>query len=272
MTAKFNQDFITFAGDDVAPIFTVQDSSGAAVDISTVTQITWLAHLTADDAALITKTKTAGQISFVTNGTDGKFQVAINAADTASLSGWYQHLASITDGTGKITTVEVGRMQVGVRPTWTYNQAQIANVPLFQVRRWIGDVIQNDQQLQDSEILYFISERQTVLGAAADCARAIAGQYSRKVDVTSPGEIRTAHGSQAAKYAALAKQLEMMARSRGAGINPYMGGISVADKTLVQSNSDRVQPAFVLAMTDNTLPVMQVGNENLNAPLPAQGA
>lgn len=266
MTAQFNQDFITFVGDDVFPIFTVQDSSGAAIDISTVTQITWYCQQTDAGGALATRTKTAGQITFVTDGTDGKFQVDIPAAITATLEGIYQHIASITDASGYITTVTVGQMRVGPKPNWTYNPAKIADVPLFQVRRWLGDIIADDQQMPDSEILFAISQRSTILGAAADCARQLAAQYARKIDVTSPGSIQTAYGEQSKKYALLGKELDSMARARGAGITPYAGGISRMDKQNIQENTDRVQPAFNIGMTDNTLPVGQVGNETPQIP------
>lgn len=261
-TATENQDFTTYSGDDVTPIFTVVDADGVAVDISAATQITWWCiDGGAPDTKLLTKTKTGGGISFVTTGVDGKFQVAITAADTLALpTGWLEHDASIILA-AKTTTVAVGRMQVVATPVWTYNPQLISTVPLYQVRRWLGDVIDDDQQMTDAEILFAISQRSSVIGAAADCARQLAGQYSRKVDVTSPGEIRTAYGSQAKKYTELANELEQKARNRGAGVMPYAGGISVVDKWTVQSNSDRVQPNFTIGMTDNTIPMASVGPE-----------
>lgn len=269
MTAQFQQDFLTFAGDDVFPVFTVRDSAGAAVDISTVSQITWYCQSTGDGGALITKTKSAGQIAFVTNGTDGKFEVTIGKTDTTGLSGFYQHVASITDALGNITTVTVGRMRVGLRPNWTYNAAQIATVPLFQVRRWLGDVIENDQQMNDSEILYALSQRSSPIGAAADCAKQLAAQYSRKVDTTVPGGISTNYSVQAEHYRLLAIELEQLARSRGSGVTPYMGGVSVAEKIAVEANSDRVAPSFNIGMTDNLIPIPAGGNQM--PPNPSQG-
>lgn len=257
-----NADFLTFKGDDVSPIFTVVDADGVAVDISEATQISWGAQLTASDAQVLTLTKTGGAITFVTDGTDGKFQVAISAAQTNALDGWYQHLATITLA-DKVSTIAVGRMQVGVAPTWTYNAAQIADVPLFQVRRLLGDVIANDQQILDSEILFALTQRANIYGAAADCARYIAAQYSRKVDTTSPGSIQTAYGAQARKYLDLAATLDRQSRSRGAGVMPFAGGISVSHKWEVQSNPDRVQPQFNLGMDDNFIPIPAGPNQHL---------
>ena len=36
--AALNQDFVTYAGDDVSPVFTVQTTAGVAVDISSVAE------------------------------------------------------------------------------------------------------------------------------------------------------------------------------------------------------------------------------------------
>lgn len=263
MTAVYNQDFKTFAGDDVLPQFTVQDSAGNSIDISTVIEITWWCQSNADvgTVPVVTRKMSLGQISFVTNGADGKFQVDLPASVTSTLDGMYQHLASITDAAGKVTTVTVGRMQVGVRPTWTYNPQQLATSSLFQVRRILGDIIEKDPQLQDAEIEFFITQRTSVMGAAADAARSLAAQYSRKVDVTSPGELRTAYSTQADRYRRMAKELDLIARSRGSGITPYAGGISVTDKQNAISDTDRVRPQFNIGMQDSYLPVKSVGNE-----------
>ena len=80
-----SQDFDIYAGDDVTPIFTLANASGVAIDISSVSEITWTAQRDMDSAAVLTKTKTGGGIVFVTDGSDGKFQVVISGSDTAGL-------------------------------------------------------------------------------------------------------------------------------------------------------------------------------------------
>jgi len=267
MAASVNQDFVTYVGDDVSPIFTVVDSTGAAVDISSVTEIVWICQHLDTGSAAVTLKKSTGGITFVTTGTDGKFQVAITHTITATLAGFYIHEASITDATGNVTTVSVGRMQVGVRPSWTYDASSILTVPVYQVRRLIGDVISNDPQIYDAEISFALTQRSTIYGAAAECCSYIASQYARKVDVTSPGEIRTAYSSQAAKYKGMAAFFNARSATRGGGVTPYSGGISVSDKVSIQADTNRVQPQFVLAMQDNLIPVPVGGNELLTAPL-----
>src|SRR5258708_30210141 len=121
MVAAVNQDFVTYRGDTVVPIFAVVDANGVAVDISGATQISWTCRLNLDGLALITKTKTGGGVTFVNTGTDGKFQVTVGPGDTQPLSGFYIHAAVITDGAGNVSTAEVGRMQLGVPPRWAYS-------------------------------------------------------------------------------------------------------------------------------------------------------
>src|SRR6266498_2303077 len=150
MTAYLNQDFVTYQGDDPQPVFTVLDSSGTAVDISTVSDITWIAKLNASTAAVVSKTKLTGGIAFTNTGTDGKFTVSLTKVDTAALTGNYEHYASITDAIGAITTVTVGRLQVGLEPVWTFDASSVSSQDLYGVRALYGDTIYAEQQLPDS--------------------------------------------------------------------------------------------------------------------------
>ncbi len=261
MAASVNQDFTTYSGDDVYPIFTVYDGSGNILDISTVSDIQWYAQKDDASTPAASASKLGGTIAFVTTGVDGRFQVTLSKGVTAALSGFYIHIAKIIDALANVTTVTVGRMQVGLKPAYTYDATSIATSALYQVRRWIGDVISNDWQMTDEEILYFIAGRGTVLGAAADCAQALADQYARKPDVVSPGGMSTRYGEIAKKYSDMSAQLEAKARARGAGAMPYVGGISITDKTNVTTNNDRVQPSFNIGMTDATLPLPMPANE-----------
>lgn len=257
--ATFNQDFITFAGDAVSPIFTVQNSAGAAVDISTVSQISWSAQRNLDDTAALTKTKSAGQITFVTNGTDGKFQVALTVNDTKGLSGWYEHTASITDAGGNVTTVAIGRMNVGQVPNWTYDDGTLATEDIYDVRSMIGDTLQGDQQLTDQVIFKVLKDFSNNYMAAAECARRISALYARQVDVVQ-GELKTNYSMRAKSYRTLASDLQAQGLARG-GATGYMGGISISDKQTSAADSDRVSPQFLIAMFDNLLPESPVGHQ-----------
>jgi len=265
-SAEINQDFITFAGDDPAPIFTVRNSAGQPVDISTVNNIIWLARRNADDTNPLTKTKAAGDILLLNGGTLGQFQVNIDASDTAAMSGWYEHLARIVDPTNKTTTVAVGRMQVGIKPEWTYDPGQIATNSLYAIRDLIGDTKIGDQLLFDGEIQAALAAYPNTYLAAAEACRKIAARFARDVD-TQEGELRKLYSSRQRAYRSLAVEMERLGYSRG-GVQGYAGGISISDKSRVTADEDRVAPQFNIGMTDNFLPIGPVGNEQPTSPSP----
>ena len=257
MTA-FAQNFRTFTNDAALPIFTVQDKDGNPVDISSSSDIRWFAQRTTASTAVLSKTKTAAQIKFVTDGTNGQFEVIITGADTSVLSGVYQHYATVVDGFGDISTVALGQMTVGRAPTWTYDPTQLDTSTLMQVRNIIGDVYIGDQQLQDEEINWNISRFSNFYSAAAECCRDIAARYARKVD-TVQGELRILYSAQNKAFQSMATRFDTLGMMRGA--TPYAGGISAADKNNVAQDSDRVPPDFVRAQWDDILPVGPVGQQ-----------
>lgn len=262
MSAAILQDFTTYAGDAISPVWTVLNAAGTAVDISTSSNITWTLSRNAETATVLTKTKAAGQISFVTNGADGKFQVSLLKTDTAALSGYYFYTAAVLDAGGNPTTVATGRMQVGVLPQWTYDSTQLTTNPLYQVRLLLGDTVESDQQFQDGEILFYLASR-TPKGAAAECCRTLATRFSRSVDYAA-GMTRIKYGDLAKAYALRAIQFDAQSAISGAGM-PYAGGISVTDKQNQETDTDRVDPQFNLGLDDNEiLPIAEVGNQTLD--------
>ena len=147
--------------------------------------------------------------------------------------------------------------------TWTYSVADLASSPKDQVRRMIGDVISSDQQIADEEINFAITQRSSVYGAAADCCRYIAAQYSRKADLVTQGaggSLKTNYSQQSRAYAAMAATFESKSAMFGGAV-PYAGGISVSDKQKNEQDTDRVAPQFNIGEFDNTLPVGSVGQE-----------
>jgi hypothetical protein len=135
---------------------------------------------------------------------------------------------------------------------WTYDLAKLATSPLYQVRRLVGDVIGNEPQLQDEEINFALTQRSSIYGAAAECCRAIASQYSRKANTAIQG-MSVTYSSQAQAYLKMAVTLDAQASARGAGAMPYAGGISESDKEVQEQDSDRVPPQYTLEMNDNLL-------------------
>lgn len=256
--AANNQDFVTYVGDSPAPIFTVVGADGVTpVDISGAAQITWSARRNANDAVVVTKTKSGGGISFVNGGTTGQFQVSILPADLANLSGWYMHYASITDGAGNVTTVEVGRMMVGLTPNWTYDDGTSATEDIYLVRTMIGDTAQSDQQLSDQIILIALKRYSITELAAGECCRYIAARFARQVDVVQ-GQLKTNYSNRQRAYLRQAITWDQLGYARG-GVSAYVGGTSIADKETNVLDNDRVPPNFLIAMHDNLLPESPVG-------------
>lgn len=135
--------------------------------------------------------------------------------------------------------------------SWSYDLSQIGTTPRYQVRRMIGDVLQNDQQLADEEIDYYLTTRSSVYGAAAECCRAIAANYSRRANTSVTG-MSVQFNSQSREYAQRAIEFEAQAAIRGGG-TPYAGGISQADKETREQDTDRTEPQFTVGMDDNFL-------------------
>jgi hypothetical protein len=267
MAASVNQDFVIYRGDDANPIFTVRNASGQVVDISTVSQIVWSAQRNMLEAVAVTKSMSTGGVVFVTNGTDGQFRVLLNPPDTSPLDGFYIHRGIITDSFSNVTSVEVGRMQVGPKPTWTWDPGSVGTSRLYQVRSLIGDVLIADQLLTDEQINWINNMYGNIYFAAAEACRQIASMYARQIDIVQ-GQLKENYSNRTKAYRLLAFDMNNKAIGRGAGAMPYVGGISVNDKITVVQNQDRVPPQFNLMMYDNLLPVSPVGNQTPSPGIP----
>lgn len=135
--------------------------------------------------------------------------------------------------------------------TWTYTPTLPFSVR-DQIRLLIYDTDANDPLLADEEIDTIatleagdVTAPYNVFRVAAECARRVAGSFSRQGDQTD-GTVRVAFSTRASDYRTLAK--ELYARSRRSGFAPYAGGISVSDKQSVSDDTDRVRPFFTRDM------------------------
>lgn len=133
--------------------------------------------------------------------------------------------------------------------TWSYNTALTASKD--QVRLLIGDTDTTDQQLQDEEIAYLLTQSPNVYRCAAQACDTLAAKYARQINVALGGPIQSARADAAERsqhYTTLAASLRAQATRRSAG--PYAGGISQADKETRESDTDRVGPAFGKKLQD----------------------
>ena len=260
--AILKQDFQTFAGDSVAVLFQVVDSDlNPTVSIATVQEIAWTAARSNEDAVVVTKRLSTGGITLPSGGTDGRFRVFLSGVDTGSLTAAYFHKCAITDSSGAVTTVETGTMNVGPAPMWTYSgDPRTSNKDA--IRYLMGDVVSSEPQVMDAEIMFALSQRTSIYGAAATVCRALASKLSREAD-TMDKDLRDAVSQRARAYGRMAADYENQASFRS-GAMPYAGGISIADRTQQINNTDRVPPQANIGMTDNFIPTGEVGNEEIN--------
>lgn len=150
--------------------------------------------------------------------------------------------------------------------SWNYNVATLNTDQKNQIRFLIGDTNSNDQQLQDEEIVFALTLRSSIWGAAATSCASLAASFSRRADTTT-GELRTLYSSISRAYNARAAYYEGKSIELG-GAMPLVGGISIADKLAAEADPDRVPPEFNRSMMDNfNQPVSPAGNES-GVPLP----
>lgn len=131
---------------------------------------------------------------------------------------------------------------------WTYDGVpgtDTADKRRDAVRLLVGDTDTNDQQIQDAEITFALSQsNDDVYGAGAIIARAIAGKYARLVD-TSIDSVKASYSQRSADYFALAVRLDRDSKMKGGSLGlPRVGGVSESTMDSVEDNSDRVDSRF----------------------------
>ena len=150
--------------------------------------------------------------------------------------------------------------------TWSYDPTTLDTNKTNQVRFLAGDTESTDPLVQNEEIVFALTQRNSIYGAAAIVCRTIAAKFSRQAD-TVDRDLRDTLSSKAKAYAMRANEYEVQAKARS-GALPYAGGISIADKVQQELDLDRVPPSFNREMDTNYLPVAPVGNEG--TPLPTE--
>ncbi len=130
---------------------------------------------------------------------------------------------------------------------WTYD-ASVLNTTTAAGRRnsvrfLVGDTNSSDQQVQDEEIDFALSEcGSSIYAGASWVASAIAGLYSRKVNVELDGVLREEYTKLADNYRKLSRDL----KQKGSGLGISAGGISVTTIETVRDDTDRPSSAFTM--------------------------
>jgi hypothetical protein len=132
---------------------------------------------------------------------------------------------------------------------WSYDVTDLdtstASGRLNTVRLLIGDTDTLDQQVQNEEITFALSESgDNVYYAAAWAARAISSKYSRRVTTQLDGALQANYSDLAKQYKSLADDLEYQGKTSGAVIGVLAGGITKSQIQAVRANTNRIEGSF----------------------------
>lgn len=136
---------------------------------------------------------------------------------------------------------------------WSYDPTDLdtttASGRLNTVRLLVGDTETLDQQTQNEEIMFSLSENgNNTYYSAAWIARAIASKYSRKVNTSLDGALKADYSDLAKQYMLLADNLEYQGKTSGSGssvgIGVLAGGITKTSIETARANTDRIEGSF----------------------------
>ena len=133
---------------------------------------------------------------------------------------------------------------------WTYDASDLgtgtASARLNTVRLLVGDTDTSDQQLQNEEVNFALSQaNDNVYYAASFCASNIASKYARRVTTDIDSALRVEYSDLATNYKKLAIDLKSQGqRYLGTSLGVYAGGITQSGIDAVRDLTDRVTPSF----------------------------
>lgn len=132
---------------------------------------------------------------------------------------------------------------------WSYDPTDLntttASGRLNTVRLLIGDTNTLDQQMQDAEITFALSENgdNTYLAASWSC-RILSSKFARMVTTQLDGALSANYSDLMQHYQQLADNLEYQGKTSGASLGVRAGGISKTAVEAVRANTDRIEGSF----------------------------
>lgn len=132
---------------------------------------------------------------------------------------------------------------------WSYDSSDLdtdtSSGRINVVRLLVGDTDTTDQQVQNEEITFALSENgNNVYFAAGWVARAISSKYSRKVNTQLDGALSADYSDLAKHYSSLADRLEYQGKKSSAGLSVKAGGITISGVEAVRENTNRIEGSF----------------------------
>jgi hypothetical protein len=132
---------------------------------------------------------------------------------------------------------------------WSYDPTDLntttASGRLNTVRLLVGDTDTTDQQVQNEEVTFSLTENgNNVYYSGAWVARAIASKYSRKVNTELSGALKADYSDLVTHYNSLADNLEYQGKTSGASVGVLAGGITKSTVEAVRQNTNRIEGSF----------------------------
>jgi hypothetical protein len=133
--------------------------------------------------------------------------------------------------------------------SWSYDPTDLNTTTtsgrLNTVRLLVGDTETLDQQAQNEEITFALSENSdNVYYSGSWVARIVASKYSRKVNTSIDGALKADYSDLAKQYLLLADNLEYQGKTSGAVIGVLAGGTTKTGIEVARANTDRVEGSF----------------------------
>ena len=132
---------------------------------------------------------------------------------------------------------------------WSYDPTDLntttASGRLNTVRLLVGDTDTTDQQVQNEEVTFSLTENgNNVYYSGAWIARAIASKYSRKVNTELSGALKADYSDLVTHYNSLADNLEYQGKTSGASVGVLAGGITKSKVEAVRQDTNRIEGSF----------------------------
>jgi hypothetical protein len=122
---------------------------------------------------------------------------------------------------------------------------------LDDIRAAIGDTqaaAPVTERLEDEEIARLLTIAGSKPAATVAAAKALIAKLSRRATEKDIGSLRLVYTQRIESLWKLVGSLEVAASG---AVMPYLGGASISDRDAIESDTDRVQPAFKRGMFDN---------------------
>jgi hypothetical protein len=139
---------------------------------------------------------------------------------------------------------------------WSYETSNIVTTTAIGrkncVRLLVGDTNSLDQQLQDEEIDFALSQsNNNIYYSASWAATAISATYARRVTTQLDAALKADYSDLMKHYFSLGKELRYRAKTTGSTLGLSAGGVTVTAIDIARSNPDRVEPEFKMDQFKN---------------------